>query len=366
MLPDQSLKVALAPDDIQSCRDLLRTGSRTFYAASFLLPRRVRHPATALYAFCRLADDAVDEAGASGDVLEQLATRLAYAYEGKPLPIAADRAFAVTVRRFAIPRDVPAALIEGFAWDAEGRRYETFEDLEDYAARVAGTVGVMMALLMGARDPERLARACDLGIGMQLSNIARDVGEDARRGRIYLPLSWMREAGIDPTAFLANPTYSPELGAVVARLLDAAESYYASAEAGIARLPADCRPGIRAARRLYAAIGHQVRNNSYDSVSQRAVVPAKRKLSLLAGTIFDGRPRAVVTTGVPICKPAAFIAAAAEGGPSVREAACPARVRWWDLYAGWVWAIDLFLRLEGETQDSRSMWRPSTRFERAG
>ena len=123
------------------------------------------------------------------------------------MPMAADRALASVIARYAIPRAVPQALLEGFAWDREGRRYETLADLTAYAARVAGTVGAMMALLMDERRPEVLARACDLGVAMQFSNIARDVGEDARAGRLYLPQEWLREAGLDPEAWLAAPVF---------------------------------------------------------------------------------------------------------------------------------------------------------------
>jgi len=190
--PDASLA---AREDYAACREAIRQGSRSFFAASLLLPGKVRTPAYGLYAFCRLSDDAVDIEGGSSAAVERLRERLSRAYEGDPHPIAADRAMADLVRRYAIPRTVPEALLEGLAWDAEGRRYETLEGLHDYAARVAGTVGVMMTLIMGARDPQALARACDLGSAMQLTNIARDVGEDARAGRLYLPLLWLREAG---------------------------------------------------------------------------------------------------------------------------------------------------------------------------
>ncbi len=93
--------------------------------------------------------------------------------------LAADRVFADVVAKFSIPRELPEALLEGLAWDAEVRRYETLQDLGAYAARVAGSVGAMMTLVMGQRAPEIVGRACDLGVAMQLTNIARDVGEDA-------------------------------------------------------------------------------------------------------------------------------------------------------------------------------------------
>ena len=249
-----------AAADRAACRALLRNGSRTFFAAAHLLPRAVREPATALYAFCRLADDAIDlgvesstlPSYAEGSMLDRLKLRLDRAYRGTPLPLAADRAFAAAVADFAIPRELPEALLEGLAWDAGGRRYDTLADLHAYAARVAGSVGVMMALIMGVRDPAALARACALGAAMQLTNIARDVGEDARAGRLYLPLSWMREAGLDPDHWLAAPSFDPKLAGLVRRLLDEADRLYAAGEAGIAALPFSCRTGIRAAGLLYA------------------------------------------------------------------------------------------------------------------
>lgn len=267
-------------EDRAQCQALLCDGSRSFYAASLFLPLQIREPATAMYAFCRLADDAIDE-DTTGDGLERMQERLDLIYAGTPADHAADRAFARVVQRFAIPRALPQALIEGFEWDTGGRFYQTQAELEDYAARVAGTVGAMMTLLMGVRAPDSLARACDMGVAMQLTNIARDVGEDARRGRIYLPLDWLREAGIDPEAFLADPKFSPELGEVIQRLLHAADVLYERGAVGIQTLPPNCRPGINAAMVLYSEIGREVERNGLDSVSKRAVVPASRKIVAL-------------------------------------------------------------------------------------
>jgi len=268
--------------DHANCRALLRSGSKSFFAASLLLPPRVRDPACAIYAFCRLADDAIDIERGRLAALARLRERLDRAYAGRPFPISADRAFAEAVWRFGIPRTLPEALLEGFAWDAEARRYPDLPSLHAYAARVAASVGAIMALLMDQRDPHVVARACDLGIAMQLTNIARDVGEDARAGRLYLPLDWLAEEGIDADAFLAAPRFTPGLARVVARLLAEAERLYTRAEAGIARLPLNCRAGIGAARMIYAEIGRAVERNGLDSVSMRAVVPKSRKVMLLA------------------------------------------------------------------------------------
>jgi phytoene synthase len=140
----------------------------------------------------------------------------------------------------------------------------------------------MMTLLMHVRDPLALARACDLGVAMQLTNIARDVGEDARAGRLYLPLEWLDEAGIDAEAFLAAPAPSPALASVVARLLAEADQLYQRARDGVARLPPSCRPAILAAATIYCEIGREVERRGHDSVNTRARVGRTRKLSLLA------------------------------------------------------------------------------------
>ena len=194
----------------------------------------------------------------------------------------ADRALAAVVTRFGIPQPLLAALLEGFAWDAEGRAYETLEEVHAYAARVAGTVGTMMALIMGASTSQALARACELGVAMQLTNIARDVGEDARNGRLYLPREWLREVGIDPEAWLRAPIFDGAIASVVQRLLNEADRLYRRAERGIAELPRDCRPAIQSARLVYAEIGREIERRGCDSLSHRAVVSKQRKLALMA------------------------------------------------------------------------------------
>ena len=222
--------------DLTVCRQMLREGSHSFYAASLLLPADVREPACALYAFCRLADDIIDDGPPDAQAVNGLLERIDRIYAGKPYDHPADRAMVHLAEVYSLPRELPEALIDGFQWDIDGRQYETLEQLHDYAARVAGSVGAMMSVLMGGRAPSVLARACDLGTAMQLTNIARDVGEDASNGRIYLPLEWLREAGIDPQQWLAAPVFSAALGDVIARLLDAADGLYWRAASGIAQL----------------------------------------------------------------------------------------------------------------------------------
>jgi phytoene synthase len=271
-----------AGDEVERLRALMRTGSKSFFAASLLLPARVRGPATALYAYCRLADDAIDLGENPRAALAALHGRLDAVYDGRPHDVDADRALATVVHTHGIPRTLLDALLDGFLWDSEQRRCATLADLEAYAARVAGTVGAMMTLVMGTRGAGALARACDLGVAMQLTNIARDVGEDARAGRLYLPLDWLAQAGIDAEGFLAEPRFTPALARVVERLLAHAARLYGRAEHGIAALPRDCRPAIRAARLIYAEIGEQLAREGFDSIGQRTVVSRQRKLALLA------------------------------------------------------------------------------------
>lgn len=337
--------------DLAAGRALLRGGSRSFHAASFLLPRRVREPATVLYAFCRLADDAVDLADHPRAALAGLNQRLDAIYAGRPLGAPADRALADVVRAFAIPRALLEALIEGFAWDAEGRRYEDLSALYGYCARVAGTVGAMMALLMGAREPGLVARACDLGVAMQLSNIARDLGEDAAKGRLYLPLDWMREAGLDPDTWLANPHWKPALGQVLERLLEAADRLYERADLGIAGLPLMCRPGIAAARRLYAEIGEEVRRRGLDSVTQRAVVPPARKLALFAAVLASTIQPQSGQSGPPLAE-TRFLVDCIAGQPRARR---PTAGRIEDRV---VWVLELFERLERQDRIRRAGYAP--------
>jgi 15-cis-phytoene synthase len=291
--------------DAQACRDLMRGGSKSFYLSSLALPQRVRAPATALYAFCRVADDAIDNSTEPARALADLQARLDAVYAGTPRADVADRALATVVNEARLPRLLIDALLEGFAWDAQGRRYETIDDLHGYAARVAGTVGAMMALVMESRDTQSLARACELGVAMQLTNIARDVGEDARHGRLYLPLAWMREAGLDPDAWLTAPHFDARLASVIARLLAEAERLYARGECGVCGLPRDCRPAIQAARLVYAEIGHALDAAGLDSVSRRTVVGTGRKLALLVracGALLrsPGHPIAAGAASAPL------------------------------------------------------------------
>jgi phytoene synthase len=331
---------------------MIRGGSRSFYTASLLLPEDAREAAYALYGFCRLSDDAVDVEGRQADAVGRLRDRLGRVYAGDPSPEPVDRALADAVRRFAIPRVLMEALLEGLEWDVAGRDYETLGEVQAYAARVAGSVGAMMATLMGARTPDLVARACDLGVAMQLTNIARDVGEDARMGRLYLPRAWLREAGLDPTAFLANPRFSPRLAGVIARLLRRAEELYTRADGGIARLDPAFRPAIFAARHLYAEIGALLSRRGLDSVGRRTSVSAGRKLWLLGRAVRQAMVSPPVDIGAAPLPETRFLVEAVER--ETPRAPLARHGRRHGLDEDLAWTVDLFTTLAERGRTSQT------------
>lgn len=304
------------PTDLEHCKAVIRTGSLSFHAASKLLPASVRDPALALYSFCRLADDEVDEGNEKGRAVLRLQERLDRAYAGTPEDAPEDRAFAAIVEEFDMPRALPEALLEGLAWDAIGKRYQTLSEVRAYSARVASAVGAMMCVLMRVRDGNALARACDLGVAMQLTNIARDVGEDARAGRIYLPLEWMAEEDLDADAFLAAPEANTATRRVTRKLLAEANRLYIRSEAGIGSLPRSARMGIFAARYIYAGIGGAVARNGYDNVMFRGRTNKAQKLGLIGKSILRAGgsliiPQSPVIYAAPLPEVAFLVDAAA-------------------------------------------------------
>lgn len=333
--------------DMGLCKQQLSNGSRSFYFASHLLPSVMQHAACGLYAFCREADDLVDEGDDPKAALELLHQRLDKIYEAKPEYRHTDRVLTQIVHTYHMPRGLLNALLEGFAWDAQGKIYHSIDEVYDYSARVAGAVGVMMSVLMGVRDPKTLARAADLGTAMQLTNIARDVGEDARLGRIYLPLDELRAEGVSPEALLATPQYNDGIGVVTKRLLERAQWLYQRADNGIAQLPRKYQPGIRAARKLYAAIGDKVAEIGYNSVDQRAIVATGKKFGLLSSAIAFAQPRSEGMDTPALPHNQFLIDAVVETGtnaPSVKSD--PFKVRT-------LWIIDLFETLRERDRNAR-------------
>ena len=270
----------------------IQEGSKSFAAAARLFDARTRADAVMLYAWCRHCDDVVDGqvlgmgraevAGTPAERLDALYEETERAYRGAPSAHPAFAAFAEVVARNDIPERYPLQLLEGFRMDVEGRRYQSLDDTLTYCYHVAGVVGVMMALIMGARDDEVLDRASDLGLAFQLTNICRDVMEDAAIGRLYLPADFLAEAGV-PEAEIAAPANRAKVAGVAARLLDVAEPYYEQALYGIRALPLRSACAIATARAVYGAIGTKVRAEGARAWDKRASTSKAEKLALLAG-----------------------------------------------------------------------------------
>jgi phytoene synthase len=259
----------------------MRQHGRTFYFASRCLPPERRRAVLATYAFCRVADDIVDEAETTGP--EAVATALERWKEqiDRPEhPVAV--AFAATRERYSIPIRPVHDLLTGIQMDLTANRYGSWSELRTYCYHVAGTVGLMVAPILGCREQSALQHAAGLGIAMQLTNILRDVAEDARLGRLYLPLDEIAAFGCDPDAILAGRP-GPGFPALIAFQIERARALYADAHCGVGSLIPRGRFTTLAASRLYAGILTEIEAINYDVFSTRAHVSTARKIRALPG-----------------------------------------------------------------------------------
>ena len=265
-----------AVPDWELCRRVVREHGKTFYFASQFLPPQRRRAIHAAYAFCRIADDIVDRAPATGLAV---AARALDAWEAEldaPVhPVAV--AFAAARSAYEIPDEAARDLMAGVRMDLTPEPYTTWDDLELYCYRVAGTVGLISAPVLGCADPARFANAVDLGIAMQLTNILRDVGEDARMGRLYLPLEDLAAFGVDPAATLAGRP-SGRFRALMRFEIARARGYYESAWEGIPALAPAGQLTTLASAHLYGKILNRIEENNYEVFRTRAVIPNGRKL----------------------------------------------------------------------------------------
>jgi phytoene synthase len=250
------------------------------------LPKRDRGHATVVYAWCRRADDAVDEGeGDKRAALAELHRELDALESGDKTGDAIVDAFGEVVAACGIPLLYPRELLEGMATDIGSVNYQTTDELLEYCYRVASTVGLMMCHVMGVDDEEAIANAAHLGVAMQLTNISRDVMEDWNRGRLYLPdeiLAKHGAAGLGEALGEDMPEAAlVPLASAVQELLDLANRYYRSGDAGLERLPWRCSIAIEAARRIYAEIGSVLLERNCDVASGRAIVSPRRKLELV-------------------------------------------------------------------------------------
>ena len=284
MSANESLPASLAPASLSidarlvaESEAVLRKHARSFRWAAPFLPRDARRDAAVTYAFCRYIDDVVDERQSDKEALDELAN-LANELRGDSQARPLVAAYQEIARRRGIPESAALDLLAGMQFDMNRVRVQDDAELALYCYRVAGVVGLMMAPILGTVEPSALRHAVDLGIGMQLTNISRDVGEDARRNRVYLPASRLERAGTSSDAIVSEDAAPAAVHHVVCTLLDDAEIYYASGKQGLRYLPFRARVAIAIAAKLYRAIGHRVRGLRELSLRKRAVVSPWRKI----------------------------------------------------------------------------------------
>ncbi len=283
----------------QTERAIIRQHSKSFALAARLLSPVVRRHAERLYAWCRYADDAIDHAPtplAAVVALAELRAELDEIYAGRVPATSAGLMLKAVAEDIRLPREYPDELLRGMEMDASGQRYKTFDELLLYCHRVAGVVGLMMCHAMGVADDRAAVHAGHLGIAMQLTNIARDVAEDWAKGRLYLPTDWL---GGDPPA--GQPLEDSTTVPTIRRLLDEADRYYLSGDAGLPYLDLRSRLGVRTARAVYAAIGTEVRRNGCRPSGGRAVTSKVTKLGAVMAAVWYtwSKPRRPTALAVP-------------------------------------------------------------------
>lgn len=273
------------------CRQLNRRYGTTYYWSTYLLPAVKRHHVHALYGFTRFADDIVDDLGSSATVEERKAALAAYGEQFFADLDAGDsdhpvlKAVVHTVRAFRIDPDCCVRFLRSMAMDLDTPTYETFDDLLVYTDGSAAVIGEMMLPILEPTSPEAKPHARDLGIGFQLANFWRDVGEDLDRGRVYIPQEDIRKFGADPWLRRVTPEWCDLMAFEIAR----ARRYCESGDLGIPMLPPASARCIRGARALYCGILGQIEKAGYDVFTKRVRVPTWKKLAVAAGLLRPGR-----------------------------------------------------------------------------
>jgi 15-cis-phytoene synthase len=265
------------------CRRINRAHGTTYYRATQLLPRDKRPHVHAVYAFCRYADDIVDDLGPAtaerrSEALAAFERRFFADLDAGDSDDAILRAVVRTVRSYGIPRDAFRRFLTSMRADLTVDRYESWDDLCGYMDGSAAVIGEMMLPILEPTTPDALGPARDLGLAFQLTNFLRDVGEDLERGRVYLPQQDLRRFGADPWARRVTPAWRD----LMAFEIERARLLYASADCGIAILPARSARCIGAARALYSRILDEIEAADYDVFSRRARVSAVEKLLVVA------------------------------------------------------------------------------------
>lgn len=295
---------AAPPDDqalIEHANQSIAVGSKSFAAASKLFDEPTRRSAVMLYAWCRHCDDVIDGQEAGHDAvpisrqeaeqrLAHLKTQTRAVYAGAKQDDPAFAAFRQVVLAHDIPEQHAQEHLAGFEMDVLEQRYRSIDDTLQYCYHVAGVVGLMMARVMGTRDEPTLDRACDLGLAFQLTNIARDIVDDAAVGRCYLPEEWLEELAV-PRDQVADIHHRPAVAVLGQRLVEQAEPYYASAQAGLSALPWRSAWAVATAAAVYRQIGMKVLEAGDHAWDERISTSKAEKI----GAVLTGLWRAVTS-----------------------------------------------------------------------
>jgi phytoene synthase len=276
----------VSPDEY--CEQKAAASGSSFYHSFRFLPPERRRAITALYAFCREVDDAVDDTidpAVARIKLEWWRSQVAMIYDGAPQhPVA--QALKPVVRAFELPREHLLAVIDGMTMDLDFDRYPDFALLERYCDRVAGVVGLMSAQIFGYSDASTRAYARDLGIAFQLTNIIRDVGEDARRGRVYLPQDEMERYGVT-IAEISQQRVTPGFQALMAFQVQRARKFYDKAFAALPRVDRRSqRPGLIMAA-IYRELLDEIERDGFHVLDRRLSLTPLRKAWLTWKTSWN-------------------------------------------------------------------------------
>ena len=273
------------------CRKITREYAKTFYFATRFLPNKKQRSIFAIYALCRHIDDLVDETEDLLDnkqlSLEEVRTKieswkndLKSAYSGEESNHPVLIAISDVLNSYYIPIDLPLELIEGVSMDLTKKRYQTFDELYTYCYKVASVVGLMTSEVFGYTDKKALEYAESLGIAMQLTNILRDVGEDLRRGRVYIPQEELDHFGVTEES-LFNHKCDDNFKNLMKFQIERANFYYSEANKGIKLLSKDSRYPVALASINYNRILEKITENDYQVFSKRAYLSSYQKMKVL-------------------------------------------------------------------------------------
>jgi 15-cis-phytoene synthase len=270
------------------CRNVARTRAKNFYYSFLLLSRQQRKAMCAVYAFMRECDDLSDEPGSNHAALERWRVEMEEALNGRFSGHPIWPAFHHTVRRFGIPHPYLHDMIDGVTGDLEPRRFETFAELYRYCYQVASVVGLTITHIFGFDTPSALPLAEKCGIAFQLTNIIRDIREDAGRGRVYLPLEDLRRFGVTEED-LGRGTGGPAMTELLRFESARARSYYNESLPLLDRIHARSRPSLWALIAIYSGLLDRIEERGYDVFSQRVGLSTTEKSWILARALLTGR-----------------------------------------------------------------------------